>query len=125
MPVLLHLAEHPGVALEPIGHDGPGVAGVVLAERLAEEALGGRLVALGAEQEVDDLAGAVDSPVQVAPLTADPDEGLVDVPRPTARAQVPAGALLELGGKALDPTVERDMVDLDPAVGASISSRSR
>jgi hypothetical protein len=49
------------------------VAGVPAAERLAEEALGRLLVALGAEQEVDRLPRPVDGPVQVAPLAADPD----------------------------------------------------
>jgi hypothetical protein len=73
----LHLAERGGVALEPVGDDGPRVAGVVPAERPAEEAPGGLLVPLGAEQEIDRLARAVDRPVQVAPLPADPDEGLI------------------------------------------------
>src|SRR4051812_32086889 len=48
------------------------------------------LVPLCAEQEVDRLAGAVDGPVQVALFPADPDVSLIDVPWPTAGAQVPA-----------------------------------
>ena len=39
------------------------------------------------------------------------------MPRPTARPQVAARALLKLGGEALDPAVEADVVDLDPAIG--------
>ena len=112
-----HLPESARIALEPIGHDLPRVAGVLPAERLAEEALGRLLVALGAEQEVDRLARAVDGAVEVAPLAADPDEGLVDVPRPAAGAQVPPHPLLELGGEALDPAVQGDVVDEDAAVG--------
>jgi hypothetical protein len=53
------------------------VAGVLPAERLAEEALGCLLVALGAEQEIDRLTRAVDGPVQVASLAADADVGLI------------------------------------------------
>jgi hypothetical protein len=113
----LHLAERAGVALQPIGHGGARMAGVLSTERLTEEALGRPLVPLGAEQEVDGLAGAVDRPVQVAPLTVDPDEGLVDVPRAAARPQVTTHALLELRREALDPAVERDVVDLDATVG--------
>ena len=95
----------------------PRVAGVVAAERLAEEALGRLLVALGAEQEVDGLAGAVDGAIEIAPLTVDPEVGLIDVPRPAARPEMPARALLELGGEALDPAVHGGVVDLDPAIG--------
>src|SRR5215204_7117068 len=105
------------VALEPVGHEGARVAIARPAERLAEEALGRLLVALGAEQEVDRLAGAVDRPVQVAPLTADPDVGFVDVPRPAAGPEMSAYALLELRCKALDPAVHGRVVRPDAAVG--------
>jgi uncharacterized protein YjbI with pentapeptide repeats len=113
----LHLAERAGVALEPVGDDGPRVAGVLPAKCLAEEALGRPLAPLGAQQEVDGLPRPVDGPVEVAPLPADSHVGLVDVPRPAARPQVPPRPLLELGREALDPTIERDVVDLDPTVG--------
>src|SRR3954471_12403276 len=53
----LHLAQRAGVALEAVGHDLPWVAGVLATKRLAEEALGRLLVPLGAEQELDRLAG--------------------------------------------------------------------
>ena len=39
----LHLPERAGVALEPVGDDGPRIAGVLAGERLAEEALAARL----------------------------------------------------------------------------------
>jgi hypothetical protein len=113
----LHLAQRARIALEPVGDDGPRVAGVVPAKGAPKEALGRLLVALGAEQEVDRLAGAVDGAVKVAPLTVDPEVGLVDVPRPTARPQVLPHPLLELGGEALDPAVQRDVIDQDALVG--------
>jgi hypothetical protein len=113
----LHLAQRARIALEPIGDDGPGIAGVVAGECLAEEALGGHLVAPGAEQEVDRLTRAVDRPVEVAPRTTDPEVSLVDVPRAAARLQVAAHPLLELRGEALHPAVHSRVIDLDAAVG--------
>src|SRR3954453_8907528 len=67
LALALHLAQRAGIALEAVGHDLPRVAGVLATKRLAEETLGGLLVALGAEQEVDGLPGAVDGAVEVAP----------------------------------------------------------
>src|SRR3954454_15257882 len=113
----LHLAQRPGIAREPVGHDTAWIAGVVPAKGAAEEALGRLLVPLGAEQEVDRLAGAVDRPVEVAPLATDPHVSLVDVPWPAARPQVPAHPLLELRGEALDPAVHGGVVDRHAAVG--------
>src|SRR4051812_4353746 len=95
----LHLAQRAGIALELVGHDSAWIAGVVPAKGAAEEALGRLLVPLGAEPEVDRLAGAVDGTVEITPLAADPDIGLVDVPWPAARPQVPAHPLLELRGE--------------------------
>src|SRR5215213_413505 len=114
---LLHLAQRAGIALEAVGHDLARVAGVLPAESPLEEALGCLLVPLGAEQKVDRLTGAVDRSVQVAPLPADPDVRLVDVPRPAARAQVAAHSLLEFRGKALDPAVHGRVIDLHAAIG--------
>src|SRR4051795_6290366 len=105
LALLLHLAQCAGIALEAIGHDLARVAGVLPAEGTLEEALRCLLVPRGAEQEVDRLAGAVNGPVQVAPLPADPDVSLVNVPRPTAGAQVAAHPLLQLRGEALNPAV--------------------
>src|SRR4051812_25374765 len=97
LAIPLHLAQRAGVALEAVGHDLPRVAGVVPAERTLEEALGCSLVALGAEQEVNGLAGAVDGAVEVAPLPVHSHVRLIDLPWPAARSQVPPHPLLELG----------------------------
>src|SRR3954452_576764 len=112
-----HLAQRAGIALEAVGHDLPWVAGVLATKRLAEEALGGLLVALGAEPEVDGLPGAVDGTVEVAPLPVHSHVRLIDVPRPAARPQVPPQLLLELGREALDPAVHGRVIDLDPTIG--------
>src|SRR5215213_7996987 len=117
LALLLHLAQRAGIALEAVGDDLARVAGVLPSEGTLEEALGCLLVPLGAEQEVDRLAGAVDGPVQVAPLPADPDVSLVDVPRPAARTQVTAHPLLELRGEALNPAVHGRVIDHHAAIG--------
>jgi len=77
LAIPLHLAQRAGVALEPVGDDGPRVSGIVPAESTPEEALGRLLVPLGAEQEVDGLAGAVDDAIEIAPCTTDPEVGLI------------------------------------------------
>src|SRR4051794_8642691 len=82
LALLLHLAQRAGIALEAVGHDLARVAGVLPGEGTLEETLCCLLVPLGTEQEVDRLAGAVDCPIEIAPLPADPDVRLVDVPRP-------------------------------------------
>jgi hypothetical protein len=56
LAVPLHLPRGVGVALEPVGHDGARVAGVISGEGAAKEAPGRLLVPLGTEQEVDRLA---------------------------------------------------------------------
>src|SRR3954449_11822218 len=82
-----------------------------------EEALRCLLVPLGTEQKVDRLAGAVDGPVQVAPLPADSDVRFINVPRPAARTQVAAHPLLQLRGEALDPAVHGRVIDHHAAIG--------
>src|SRR3954452_4679149 len=61
-----------------IGADPVGGEQRLVFQRLAEEALGRLQVALRREQEVDRVSVLVDGPVQVAPLAADLDVGLVD-----------------------------------------------
>ena len=54
-------------------------------------------------------------------MSTQPGEGQGFAPcataRPAARPEMPAQPLLELGREALDPAVERDVIDLDAAVG--------
>src|SRR4029079_18480254 len=68
------------------------------------------------EQEVDRLAGAIDSPIQAAPLPANPDVSLVDVPCPMAGAQVAAHPFLKLRGEALTPAVHGCVIHRDAPV---------
>ena len=73
----LHVPQCAQVAVEPISHDDPRVASVLAIQRAAEEAPDCLLVPLGAEPEVNRLAGAVDRSVEIAPLLIDPNVGLI------------------------------------------------
>src|SRR4051794_490658 len=66
----------------PIRADPVGREQGMLLQHLAEEALGRLQVARGGEQKVDRRAMLVDGPVQVSPLAADLDIGLVNANRP-------------------------------------------
>jgi hypothetical protein len=72
------------------------------------------------EEDVDDLPELVDGPEQVAPGPANLQVRLIDVP--AIPDQVPSGScgLGELGREVLDPAVDRDVVDLDPALGQQL-----
>jgi hypothetical protein len=78
---------------------------------------GEHLEPCGAKQEVDRLAGAVDGAVQVAPLPADPDVSLVDVPWSATGTQVAAHPFLQLRGEALNPAVHGCVIHRDAPVG--------
>src|SRR5690348_6692722 len=73
----LHRPDRSSIAAEPICDDDPWIARVVPTQHTAEEAPSCLHVSLGAEQEVDGLAGAVDRTIKVAPAAADPDVCLI------------------------------------------------
>jgi hypothetical protein len=85
------------VGAEFVG-DGPGMAvggdllGLDLGDRpgRAEECLGRGHVAGFTEIDIDEVAVAVDRPVEIAPLASDFDIGLVDVPAPARRLRRPS-----------------------------------
>jgi len=73
------------------------------------------------DHDVEDLAGLVDGPVDVAPAAGDSDVGLVDEPAGTSGVASRAGGLDELlRGEPLYPPVQRDVVDLDAALGEQL-----
>jgi hypothetical protein len=80
--------------------------------RLAEEALGRLQVAVGGQQEVDGRAMLVDGPVQIAPLAADLDVGLVDAHGPAVRLAEGAQPALDQRGVGQDPAVQGGVVHL-------------
>ena len=60
----------------------------------------------------------VHRPVQIRPLAADLDVGLVDAPTPRLRpAPLPAQTFLHLRRETLHPTIDRGVVDRDAALG--------
>src|SRR5215217_1107549 len=77
-PVFLGCGDGGWVGPRPIGADPVGGEQWFILQHLAEEALGRVEIALGREQEVDRVSVLVDGPVQIAPLAADLDVGLVD-----------------------------------------------
>jgi hypothetical protein len=78
------------------------------------------LVPLPRDEYVDDLAELVDRAVDVAPPTGDPHVGLVDLP--AVSHQVPAGPgnLGQQWREPLHPAVDREVVDLEAALGEQL-----
>src|SRR5689334_19676927 len=73
------------IGASPVGADPVGRKQGLVLQHLTEEALGRVQVALRCQEEVDRGAVLVDGPVQVAPLAADLDVGLVNANRPAVR----------------------------------------
>src|SRR3546814_14257086 len=66
--------------------------------------------------EIDRVAPLVDCPVQVGPLAPHLDVGFIQAPaRIKATPPEPAQPLLHLRGVALDPAIDRRMVDRNAA----------
>ena len=87
-------------------------------QRLAEESLRCLGVAGRREIEIDRVPELVHRPVQIRPLAADLDVGLVDAPTPRLRpAPLPAQTFLHLRRETLHPTIDRGVVDRDAALG--------
>src|SRR3546814_1692165 len=87
-----------------------------LSQGLAQEPLR-CLGAAGRRQvEIDRVAPLVDCPVQVGPLAPHLDVGFIQAPaRIKATPPEPAQPLLHLRGVALDPAIDRRMVDRNAA----------
>ena len=87
-----------------------------LRQRLAEEPFRRLSVALGRQQEVDRLAAAVDSAIQVGPAALDLHVCLVHPPGAVAHAQVGADPLLQFGRIGLDPPADGAVVHLNASI---------
>src|SRR3954451_16106858 len=73
-----------GIGRVLVDRDRARVPRMRLAQRLAEEPLGGRGIPLGREQKVDRLAPAVDGAIEVSPAPLHLDVYLIDPPRAVA-----------------------------------------
>jgi hypothetical protein len=69
-----------------------------------KESLGGNCVPLGGKPKVDRGAGGIDCTIQVPPVPALANVGLVDPPAPVGRFQFAPASLVQFGRVALHPT---------------------
>src|SRR3954452_19640814 len=88
LTIALHGRDRSRIGRVLVDRDRAGVHRVRLAQRLAEEPLGGRGIPLGREQKVDRLAPAVDRPIEVSPASLPLDVFLIAPPRAVARTQM-------------------------------------
>src|SRR4051794_10768009 len=116
LALALHRRDRGRIGRILVHRDRARVDRVRLAQRLAEEPLGGRGIPLGREQEVDRLAAAVDRLIEVSPAALHLDGCLIDLPRAVARPQMGSDPLLQLRGISLDPTEDGRVVHRDTAV---------
>jgi hypothetical protein len=103
----------------PVGYDFAG-SGPGRAERLHEEPTGGFGVPARGDKHVDDLPELVDRSVDIAPLPSHPHIGLADLPAVTDGVPTRPGGLGQQRREPLHPPVDRDVVDLDPALGKEL-----
>jgi hypothetical protein len=84
------------------------------------ELTSGRGVTTRRDEHINDLPELINSTVDVAPLPADLDVGLVDLPAITHQMAAWPGGVGQKWREPLDPAVDRDVVDLDTAVGEEL-----
>jgi hypothetical protein len=113
------LLQHHRIRRCLVGYDFAG-SGPGRAERLLEEPMGGLGVPARGDKHVDDLPELVDRSVHVAPSAGDLHIGLVDLPAVTDGVAAGPGSLGQQWREPLDPPVDRDVVDLDPALGKEL-----
>ena len=66
------------------------------------------------------LACLVDRPTDVAPTAGDLDVGRIDLPVVADRMPAGPGGLGQQRREPLHPAVDRDVIDLDPALGEQL-----
>jgi hypothetical protein len=72
------------------------------------------------DQDVDDLPVLIDRPVEVGPAPGDFHVGLIDEPAIAGRVPRRARGIDELEREGLHPAVDRDVIDLDAALGQQL-----
>jgi hypothetical protein len=99
-----------------VGHhlDGRHVRGP---DGALKETSSGRRVAPWGDEHIDELPELVDRAVDVAPPAGDLHVGLVDPPTAPDRVAAGAGGLGQQRREPQHPSVDGDVVDLDPAFG--------
>jgi hypothetical protein len=94
---------------------GLGVA--ILVNCFFEISPGRSLVPSGSKQKINGVYRLVDSPVEIPPLTPDPNVGLVHPPALADRPFAPSKRLLQDRQQLERPTMNRRMIDRNPALG--------
>src|SRR5262245_16043797 len=89
---------------------------IMIADRLLEEAYGGRSIAILTQQEIDCLTLLIDRAVEIAPFPLHFDIGFIDSPGLADGARICLPQLLEDGNEAFDPSQNGSMYDLDTAL---------
>lgn len=84
---------------------------------LAKEAFGCWQITVCAEEELDRVAEAVDGAVEIHPLAADFDVGLVHMPLAGNAPLVPVKALQQLRREVDDPTMDGGVIDVQATLG--------
>jgi hypothetical protein len=94
---------------------------LVIANRLLEEACGGRFITALTQQEIDRLALFIDRAVEIAPLTLHFDIGFIDSPGCADGARIVLPLSLEDWNEALDPSQNGGMYDRDASLRHQIA----
>src|SRR5215208_4432873 len=110
------LASGRAVGAQLVGHKLVGRR-ALLFEQLPHEPQGSLGVALGLDQQVQDLALAVDGSPQVRALALDRDHHLVQVPRSCRYGSQPAQVASEQGPELQHPAADGLVRGLDSALG--------
>lgn len=88
----------------------------IRADRLLEETSSGNEIAALEKHEIKGFSVAVDGTIEVSPANLDLDVGLIRSPRVGCRLLPPLRVLDDQWCKLDNPSVQRRMVDLDPAL---------
>src|SRR5215472_12154362 len=103
-----------------IGVDDAGLGMRWLAESLAEQAFGRCGIAQRRQQEVDSSPRGINGPIEVTPTALHANIGLIDPPGFVGRLEMTAQPLFQFGTVTLNPTPDRRVIRLQPALGEQL-----
>jgi len=86
-------------------------------QRFDEEAFGGLGIAPRTQEKLQGVALRVDSTIVVHPGFSDFDGGLIHFPGVSEGFQMRSASLLQFGGIALNPPIDRGVIDAESTLG--------
>jgi hypothetical protein len=113
------LLQYRWVHQRPIGGDLGGPA-LGRADSPLEEPAGSRASRPSGDEHVDELAELVDRSIDKAPLPSHPHIRLIHLPAVTDRMPTRPSGLDQQRREPQHPPVDRDVIDLDPALGEEL-----